>query len=201
MCFSFDGWALAVGHEGALTVWSTEDGTRLVSTVSHTRQLGMGAGGQAHQRTRSDGSWQIEGEADGVMEEGEARPEGSGGGSDGRDRRGSVDCGSTILSGSSKNTLDLVAGGARSLTWECQGYRLLSVGGAGGGDAGSGDGELGEDDAETSASSRAQGERAQSIVAFDFLRRARSNLSSALLSLQVGEALCLLGPDGGRGRP
>ncbi|CAN0156646.1 unnamed protein product, partial [Ectocarpus fasciculatus] len=37
LCFSADGGALAVGHEGALTVWSTEDGTRLVCTTTESR--------------------------------------------------------------------------------------------------------------------------------------------------------------------
>ncbi|CAM9779014.1 unnamed protein product, partial [Discosporangium mesarthrocarpum] len=109
MCFSFDGRGLAVGHEGAITIWSTADGTRLVCSLSH----GNNNGG----RYCPPGS-PIPGP--GVA----PSPMGSG-----------------ALSWSS--TLDLVAGGARSLTWGWEGYRLLSLGAATGA-TGGGEGAGGE---------------------------------------------------------
>ena len=59
MCFSFDGGALAVGHEGALTVWSTEDATRLVCITSESHRgggnRGAGGGGGGHKVAGSTG--------------------------------------------------------------------------------------------------------------------------------------------------
>ncbi|KAG5180750.1 hypothetical protein JKP88DRAFT_349352 [Tribonema minus] len=43
LCFSDDGHALAVGHEGALALWSTDDGTRL--SCSATGGAGVGGSG------------------------------------------------------------------------------------------------------------------------------------------------------------
>lgn len=164
MCFSSDGWALAVGHEGALTVWSTEDGTRLVCTTSDSR--------------REDGGSSKSGAVD---TSGDCVPVANGGNTSHHTSRysgggeippsetsGRDDDAGRAAGGAASGTLDLIAGGARALTWESEGYRLISVGGAVSGTAGSG-----------------SGAEAQGIVAFDFLRRARSNLSSALLSLQV----------------
>lgn len=128
LCFSADGWALAVGHESALSVWSTEDGTRLVCTTSEAR----GDGDEVHKQSSGPLSPSREPAASG--------------------------------------TLDLIAGGARALSWENEGYRLVSVGSA----VGKGEGGDG------AAAGKEQG-----IAAFDFLRRARSNVSSSLLSLQV----------------
>lgn len=184
MCFSFDGWALAVGHEGALTVWSTEDGTRLVCTTSDSRGDGGGGGGRANAASsaNSDGDGKLRG-AEGETDTGGPPPsENQAPSPTGRARA----TGETTAGGraavataapspaavATSGTLDLVAGGASALTWECEGYRLMSVGGAvlGGG---------------TSVAGEEGKAGVQGIVAFDFLRRARSNLSSALLSLQV----------------
>lgn len=145
LCFSADGWALAVGHEGALTVWSTEDGTRLVCTTSDTHEDNAHPEETPSPTTRAPAIGRA------------ASTDGGGGSAE-----------SEPLSPSSRRpaagTLDVIAGGARALSWESEGYRLLSVGSAVGG---------------------GEGTTGQGIVAFDFLRRARSNLSSSLLSLQV----------------
>lgn len=164
MCFSFDGGALAVGHEGALTIWSTEDGSRLVSTVSRAFQSGSrGTLSSSHLRAVSETPSQLNGGAEHAHSVYNDVVSGNG--------------------GQARSTLDLVAGGARSLTWECEGYRLLSVTGQGvvrGAHASSGEG---------TAALEARDGGAQNIVAFDFFRRARSNLSSALLTMQVCLAL------------
>lgn len=174
MCFSFDGGALAVGHEGALTIWSTEDGSRLVSTVSHAYKSGSrGTPGSAHLRAVSETPSQLNGGADHAHD---VYNDVSGNGGE----TGALE--ENIMS-PARSTLDLVAGGARSLTWECEGYRLLSVTGQGvvrGAHASSGEGM---------AAPGARDGEAQNIVAFDFFRRARSNLSSALLTMQVRLAL------------
>lgn len=148
LCFSADGWALAVGHEGALTVWSTEDGTRLVCTTSQSRGGNNGGGGGD---CGGDGAG-----GEGYRESGSLSPP--------RRRRG-------------RGTLDLIAGGARALSWESEGYRLMSVGS----EVGTVEGAEGE------ATAAGQG-----IVAFEFLRRARSNLSSSLLSLQGSDRIALV---------
>lgn len=174
MCFSFDGGALAVGHEGALTVWSTEDGSRLVSTVSHAYQSGShGTPSSAHLRAVSETPSQLNG--------GTAHTHSVYNG-DVRGNGGEIGVPRENIMSPARSTLDLVAGGARSLTWECEGYRLLSVTGQGvvrGAHASSGEGMAPE----------ARDGEAQNIVAFDFFRRARSNLSSALLTMQVRLAL------------
>ncbi|CAM9215036.1 unnamed protein product, partial [Scytosiphon promiscuus] len=164
LCFSADGWALAVGHEGALTVWSTEDGTRLVCTTSDADEDSGG-------RTDTAPSTPVTGSAvtSRAPVVGGASSTGGGGGR-GSGRHGEAE----PLSPSKRRapgTLDLIAGGARALSWESEGYRLLSVGSA----VGSGEGAAG-----------------QGIVAFDFLRRARSNLSSSLLSLQGSDRIALV---------
>lgn len=175
MCFSFDGWALAVGHEGALTVWSTEDGTRLVCTTSDSRSAGgkqRGGGGEAYHQEGPPADNQAPPPTGKASATGEAN---GGGPAAAAAAATTATAEPTPAAGGSSGTLDLIAGGASALTWECEGYRLMSVGGAvlGGGMTG-GEGEGG-----------GGGEAVQGIVAFDFLRRARSNLSSALLSLQV----------------
>lgn len=159
MCFSSDGWALAVGHEGALTVWNTEDGARLVCTTSDNN----------NKDTSSPYLTTAARDLDQTTTGAAANASGGGSGCSGRE--GFLEeVGDTDTKTSPSGTLDLVAGGARALTWESEGYRLVSVGGEGGVAAGGEGGGRKE---------------AQGIVAFDFLRRARSNLSSALLSLQV----------------
>lgn len=160
LCFSADGGALAVGHEGALTIWSTEDGTRLVCTTTESQDdLDGYDGGSVATAT------------------GVAPPNGDG--EDGH-RESSSEPPLSPSRAAGRGTLDLIAGGARALSWEREGYRLMSVGSAVGA-AGDGGGE------------------GQGIVAFDFLRRARSNLSSSLLSLQVRGACvarAVLGSEG-----
>lgn len=177
LCFSADGWALAVGHEGALTVWSTEDGTRLVCTTSESRGNRDAGGTPTETTTPATGATPPTGHSSG-----------GGGGEEGyRQSSGPL---SPSRAPAASGTLDLIAGGARALSWESEGYRLMSVGSA----VGRGEG------AEGGAAARGQG-----IVAFDFLRRARSNLSSSLLSLQVCErrlyvARVFYGRYGGSGR-
>ena len=165
LCFSADGWALAVGHEGALTVWSTEDGTRLVCTTSESRGSGDGGGGGARTETTTTAP-------------GTGTPPHGGGAGEEEGYRQSPGPLSPSRASAASGTLDLIAGGARALSWESEGYRLMSVGSA----VGKGGGADGG--AAAAAAARGQG-----IVAFDFLRRARSNLSSSLLSLQVCKRL------------
>lgn len=219
MCFSFDGWALSVGHEHALTVWSTEDGTRLVCTLSETGRRGKDAGHTTP--VRKTPTQPGAGSSGGASFSGNKSPPlspapnaasfqpAAGGGSRGgqwttagyvwrggaADKAGAEtsrggdaagDGGAEVVTvqKAAGGTLDLVAGGARSLTWETEGYRLLSVGGAL-------PGEVNAAEKEEGGAAAVVG-KAQGIVAFDFLRRARSNLSSALLSLQGSDRIALV---------
>lgn len=244
MCFSFDGWALSVGHEHALTVWSTEDGTRLMCTLSdadrrrkdsgHTSPVARPvppttsdaagaapinndscrhvAGANPVSRPQPPRPYSALNADSTAQPREERRRESNGGattsphdvrrvgadaakqigGSEGcsaaqastehgkdEDRNGEVPADAPRATG---GTLDLIAGGARSLTWGSEGYRLLSVGGAITDETGRWGG-AGTDGVEG---------KSQGIVAFDFLRRARSNLSSALLSLQGSDRIALV---------
>lgn len=226
MCFSFDGWALSVGHEHALTVWSTEDGTRLMCTLSDTHRrridsehtspvarpvpptpsdaagtnsvsrpppppqpysaLNADPTAQPRERRREsngEATMSTDDGADAAKQAAGSRgcsaPQGSAGHVEEGDRNGGIASGAPRATG---GTLDLIAGGARSLTWGSEGYRLLSVGGAIPDETGRWGG----------AGADGVGGRAQGIVAFDFLRRARSNLSSALLSLQGSDRIALV---------
>lgn len=208
MCFSFDGWALSVGHEHALTIWSTEDGTRLMCTLSDTgrRRRNDGHTSPAHGPATStaaagNGHCRPKGftgaEALGMQPKssnGQVRAVNTSGAADNGTSRGAEGTGDDGDGGESSEwgqgeeavpnaggMLDLVAGGARSLTWESEGYRLLSVGSAVGDEGTGQEGDTGVGKP-----------KPQGIAAFDFLRRARSNLSSALLSLQGSDRIALV---------
>lgn len=177
LCFSSDGWALAVGHERALTVWSTEDGTRLVCTTSNSNTASAYDYDPSKQEKRRDSS-----HAPSATAAASILPTALANANDNvKAKRSEADrehhpgwASHAALGG---RTLDLVSGGARALTWDSDGYRLVSVGAevVGARTEGGGEEEEGE----------GVGAASQGIVALDFLRRARSNLSSALLTLQV----------------
>ncbi|CAN0514162.1 unnamed protein product, partial [Laminaria digitata] len=130
MCFSFDGGALAVGHEGALTVWSTEDGTRLVCTTAESRRgggsnRGSDGGGGGHKVAGSTGGLSTNTDTDtDTSLSGEASQALS------LSATTSSSARSQGQSRAASGTLDLLAGGARALSWESEGYRLISVGSA-----------------------------------------------------------------------